>query len=398
VVPKVRVSTPVCTIAVLAALSALGMACNPQVETSDGVSDAPGGPLADPQAAAEWVLASTPIMEWGQADPAQGVYFFRVTSAAFGDSVIYVADGGAAQLWVLDENGQAPRSVGRQGQGPGEFMLPTDVQVLGNRGPFVWDARQRRLSEFEPGGTLEHAASAVSSLPPSDPWLVGLPDNGDRFLIASQRLVPPSGGGITHDSITVTVHARDGELVDTIGTFLGAPRIWADRRPSPQLFGSTSHIDSNGRDTWVLDGADGHAFRLWPPPQRIVSWNAGSRTIPSGWASQYVADRLSTASNSSERRLLEANQTVPLPTRFPAADGLMVDSNGRIWIHRGSDPTDGSEGGWLVADTTGALIGRIQVPDDAQVADAMGNRVLLIREDTLGVERISIFRFSRGGG
>jgi hypothetical protein len=64
---------------------------------------------------------------------------------------IYVADGDANHLKVFGPDGKFIRTIGRKGQGPGEFNGPEFVEIGGGR-IFVWESMNRRISIFDAEG------------------------------------------------------------------------------------------------------------------------------------------------------------------------------------------------------------------------------------------------------
>ena len=69
------------------------------------------------------------------------------------DSNVYVLELQEVEVRVFDPSGTPLRSIGRSGQGPGEFSRP---QSIGFRGDTLWvhDSSQRRVSMFSRDGTL----------------------------------------------------------------------------------------------------------------------------------------------------------------------------------------------------------------------------------------------------
>ncbi len=77
-------------------------------------------------------------------------YFFprRVTLNVDDDGNIYVCDGGNIRVQKYDKNGTYLRTIGRQGQGPGEYMYPAHTEHSSERlsHPLVGKKRQNCLS------------------------------------------------------------------------------------------------------------------------------------------------------------------------------------------------------------------------------------------------------------
>jgi len=60
--------------------------------------------------------------------------FFSVgTIAVAADGSIYVVDSGNKRVQVFDQGGEYLRTLGHEGQGPGELMLPAAVAIVGDR-------------------------------------------------------------------------------------------------------------------------------------------------------------------------------------------------------------------------------------------------------------------------
>jgi hypothetical protein len=102
---------------------------------------------------------------------------------------IVIANAGTSELRYHDARGSWLRSVGGQGEGPGEFRTLTNIWRMRGDTLLAWDTRLRRLSFFAPGG--EFVGSRI-------------------FVIAPVRL--PSGMSMTNSVIFQGVFA-DGSIV-----------------------------------------------------------------------------------------------------------------------------------------------------------------------------------------
>ena len=76
---------------------------------------------------------------------------------------IFIADDVAHHIKVFTADGAYEATIGRRGQGPGEFSAPWHVAVDPSDSLFVWDSGHSRILVFTPG--LEYARSFVT--PPS---------------------------------------------------------------------------------------------------------------------------------------------------------------------------------------------------------------------------------------
>jgi len=95
------------------------------------------------------------------ADAAMGGkdFFSRLSDLAVdGRGFVYVCDSQAGNLKVFDPEGKYVKTLGRPGQGPGEFNYPTEVEIQKGR-LFVRELRNGRVSLLEMDGTY------ISSIP-----------------------------------------------------------------------------------------------------------------------------------------------------------------------------------------------------------------------------------------
>lgn len=99
--------------------------------------------------------------------------FYRVSALAVDSKDnIYVVDAGNSHIQKFNKNGNYILTIGRKGQGPGEFGLPTDLEIDDTTGHiYVVDKNERyvlggrriqifsRSGEYLKGFTLEHSIS-----------------------------------------------------------------------------------------------------------------------------------------------------------------------------------------------------------------------------------------------
>ncbi|MEE9389987.1 MAG: 6-bladed beta-propeller, partial [Candidatus Aminicenantaceae bacterium] len=80
--------------------------------------------------------------------------FFRLRDIEVdSDGNIYVLDSGNRRLQVFEKNGKYLRTIGKRGQGPGEFNAPTQLQLDDETGNiFVKDNMRRKIIIFEKKG------------------------------------------------------------------------------------------------------------------------------------------------------------------------------------------------------------------------------------------------------
>lgn len=159
----------------------------------------------------------------GDFGPSELLFTYISDIAVGRDGAIYVGDSRQASVTVLDSAGGFVRSIGREGSGPGEFQLPSDLQVDSQL--VVFDTRLQRVSTFELDGRhiRTEAAPSPHGLSIWDAAASGSGIVGQTPNMFS-RQVPPD-----QDGVVAVVFASD-EAVDTLLTYKAGGSIWVAER------------------------------------------------------------------------------------------------------------------------------------------------------------------------
>ena len=83
------------------------------------------------------------------------------------------------------------------------------------------------------------------------------------------------------------------------------------------------------------------------------------------------------------------------PPFLPYLEGLLVTTDGSIWLRRTESPRDGES--WLVLDPDGKPSAEILTPTDLRVLLVHGDDVWGVEIDSLDVNYIVRYRLDRGG-
>ena len=125
---------------------------------------------------------------------------------------LHVLDRGASQVVVIDSRGELVRTVGRQGQGPGEFMQPIELGVWRDGRWVVLDVVHQAFHIFGPDGGFDHFVR-ISRVP--IPLRIGsmeVDPQGDAMI--AQGVRPNPAQAALAESET---GAKQGEVVDDRG-------------------------------------------------------------------------------------------------------------------------------------------------------------------------------------
>jgi len=127
-------------------------ACSDPLEFADWTFDVPEGvrvigyaATPDDERTERIDLVEDLVLGLDDSDPEQRFYGLRDVDAD-GDGNLWVLDGGNSRIQVFDRDGAFVRTVGREGQGPGELESPSWLTVAGEH--VIVRSAQSRISVF----------------------------------------------------------------------------------------------------------------------------------------------------------------------------------------------------------------------------------------------------------
>lgn len=346
-----------------------------------------------PEASGEVPRIGSPQLTVGVA----GTELNRVVGAVrLSDGRIVVADAGDAVIRYVSPEGTLLRTVGREGDGPGEFRT---LQAMGRlAGDTVWayDFSHHRLTFIAPDGTV---ARETSLHPPMGPLLaVGVLPDGSVILgeaWSAAGVGEASEPGLSREPVAYVRYAASGELLDTIGLVPGREVLLTseDGRGvmGPAPFGRAAVHALGGSRLVVGDQID-YELRFYSSEgslKRIVRWGgddlAIDRELRAEWRAVRLADVPPEDRERAERELSEA----VLPDRRPAYGGILTTEEGGLWVAEFT--VEGrAAGAWAVFDGEGRWRGSVAVPDRFEPLQVGDGWVLGVSKGDFDVERVEL--------
>jgi hypothetical protein len=332
------------------------------------------------------------------------------------DGKVIVADGGEAEVAVVDFAAGTKTALGRQGSGPGEYRMPAGLFRL--QGDTIWllDALQQRivayLPDLKPGTTFPFITFDGQTQ-----TALSAPFTSDRrgFLYASAMTIR---GGMSREGGTM-------QLPDSVGLVRIDPRNTEAKEARKEL--TRLRYPTSGKPQMKMDpGGTNMKFSVafpglvaadaWAvfPDGRIAIVRGGPYTVefiaPDGKRTAPVkieydhikvsdADRtaeLEDAKKQSEeqmkaaKKMMPANMNITLellppaawPAEYPAIAALaaLAAPDGRLWVRRAIPIRIGREQ-WDVFDPTGKLVARWQLPPKVNLVAVGSGAVYTVRKD-----------------
>lgn len=297
------------------------------------------------------------------------------------DGSILVADSKPTVIKVFDAQGRFARTIGREGEGPGEFRS-AHIAVRGDT-LVVQDARNARATTFNwrTGELLSERRTSCCYYSP-----IGIDGDGrvlvrammsppDSTLKNAQAFVRFSLNGSDADSLFAVERqdtpetdpwiVRDGErMVMSFGVPM-QPRLTFAVDPTHGFLTGWSgdyvlRTSTDGRDTVALFGR--------PPSPSAIS-DAEKRSLVDARVASMKSDNFA---GVSEQVLRTAFDPAAIPDTRPAYETFEVDAAGRTWVRRVADPADSSTTAFDLFDTDGRWLDIVRVPAAGWTATAWG--------------------------
>lgn len=323
--------------------------------------------------------------------------FGRITAVSTDrEGAVWVADGFSHDIRVFGADGSLTRRIGREGQGPGEFLAIYSLAWVGDV-LLALDLGNGRVAELSESGQWLGARPAPGRVsgPPALLRFYAVTDT-----TAFQWSLKSASGKIE----SVWIEHRPGGVVGEWPQLSPvAPEPTGIRCDAPD--GSISFFDMPFGGRVLQHPAEtGMAYVAWTRDYRIALLNAEGdtlRVIERDRPRVSVSDAEWEAARSEYAEFMEDwpgakcdPSDIARPSTKPAIRNLLVDTSGRLWVEAYTD--DGMA--WDVFDSQGLLRGTVPSFDyvDRVAPSIRGNLLAWVEADSLGVERVRVALIDRG--
>jgi len=353
----------------------------------------------------EWRIGERPLLDIGGAAQRGGPALYRVAGVLrLANGRIVVANGGSSSIEIFAPDGAHLRSVGRAGDGPGEFRALSWAGSLEGDTLAAWDSGAARLSLFTAQGEL------ITTVAPRQPLgmypeAVGILD-GNLVLALHRSTLGASSTASVHverDSVRYAVLARDGS-VRILSTLPGTEMLMSGNPAGglmvmPLPFGLQA-ISTLTRDRLYL--ADGERFEISAFDSRALRSRLRSdrprEPVRPEDVHDYASSLVTLGAEGNARLQRQQAQLLaqaPYPKRKPAITALLGDSEGNLWVESpisgpGRNPTR-----WQVFSREGHRIGSTRIPLPLNLRQAGPNWVLITTLDSDQAEHVQLYPLTR---
>ena len=352
---------------------------------------------ATPMAAEASVLRPDPMWRIGGEDDPAGTLFGLVTDARpTPTGTTWLLDSVLSTLYEVAADGQVLRTVGREGDGPGEFRNAVSLAVLPDRGVGVVEMMPSQMVRFDADG-----------LPQSSVSLGG--DGGGQALVQE---VAVHGDEMVMGFFSTNFAAGTAEINRVLGVYdlEGHEKAKVLHESETQSGGSISLSageDGDFINNWTV-GADGNVHVHRKRKEYLIETFAPDGTPLRRVRRDYESVRRPEAVLAAEReqreRMRERFSThaeMHIEEMAPDIDRIIPRPDGSLWVlsSRGRDAGgSGCVGVFDEIDPAGRFVRQVRIEVDYDAEDDQflirGDRLYVLKEANNAPDRT----FSGGGG
>jgi hypothetical protein len=316
------------------------------------------------------------------------------------DGRVIVSNTGSQELRIFEATGRYAGALGRRGGGPMEFNEMSSL-LLYQRGDDIIAADDGVFRVHVIGGDLRFRTTRAFTLSTETPrpLLRGVAANGDLIAMAfadGGRLTGQPGQ-ILPSSYHILRYDSLGALRDTIVQLPSRPRIVNEHAGVvhfPYLPLSAATLWEVDGDRLVLVSSVAPVLEFRAFDGRVLSEEAWMRErvrTTEVWEEFQRRSLAQMRGADSARYAALYAKALPMPEYAPMYQGIKIDGVRRIWLERFRMPGV-TQQRWDVLTPEGKLLGEVVTPEGVTVLRIGRDHLVGRARDSLGVERVQIFR------
>lgn len=354
-----------------------------------------------------WTVSRRPLAIIGDLDGPLEFTFGTVRAVGWlSDGRIFVSDEQADNVRIFAPDGTHLSTLGRSGDGPGEFKGPWRVSSYRGDSLYVYDHIQETVSIFAPD--LSFVRRVRNPIVGGNYWVRGDLADG-RFLLYSPGQQRRGGSPQTRpDSSWIIAVAADGSTADTLGAFqLTLSYTGPDTRGYRVMLAPNAAFAAAGDRIIWAEGKEFEYVEADPSGTVIRIVRKAHEPIPvtddiiEEFKTQYLeslgSGRIEGGAPGAMDRMRQYVDDASYHHRLPATAGeaLKIDALGYVWVGRYHYP-GALTLEWEVFDPSGIWMGMVETPPGLEVHEISRDQIIGIAKGDFDVPYVQVYRLDRG--
>lgn len=269
---------------------------------------------------------------------------------------IYISDWKESHVKIFDQNGVYLKTLGRKGQGPGEFEKINRLQIINGNKLVVFDGNMKRLSVFGPEGIFEKAIP-IQKMSPLDVFM----DSKGNFLVKAVQLDPVSAKA----AIGISLYGPDMNMIKVLAS--DEPQDVLTPFQPYLVWGISTDIIFLGRN-------EKYSFNILSSKGEVL------KTI----SRAYQAVPVSIEEKKARLQMLHQPLNKDVPSHYPAYQSIMTDGEKRVIVRTYEKSQHGKGQYYDIFDFEGKYLARISLEFPPRIWKQ--DKVYTIEEDEEGFQ------------
>jgi len=322
---------------------------------------------------------------------------------------IAVADETLATTAVLAADGRVVATMGRAGDGPGEFRRLAGIVASGESRFVAFDGEHQRLSEWMFDGSLLEDARLSRAGAGRRIGEIGRFPDGGWYAREGDRMVAADPGGVGRDTVGFHRLDRDGVVGEALARVPGSLSSQFVVEGMPGIRGALFSPRALGAvrgNCLLLAAGDEPVVRVFDraaTPRGELRLDIPVDRVTEEHREQWIAASVAAAGRAmggeivpEAVRMIEVmGNAIGMADRVPFANDLIVDDLGYIWIQSWQLPAGPGSPEWRVFTETGRGIGTVRLPEGLRVLDISADAITAVRTDEFGRQFVQVHALER---